>query len=184
MVNWYEIHSEQDAKALLDAFGWFHDGCIKELHVSTEYYVSPELGMAVSMGDDCTIRMLVQRQFNSPSAIELVFSGVTYFRLTRPTNYDSIIFEATIIVVNGKVYWADVGGWTLEKRSAEDCTLVEASQLIWRDASDWMGPDMRYGPRPETHGQLGPMVGRGTPISTEPRSNNWFLRIFKRLARR
>jgi hypothetical protein len=44
-MDWIEIKSSRDAKELLDTFGGFHDGCIKELKYIGGEYVSEDLSM-------------------------------------------------------------------------------------------------------------------------------------------
>ena len=81
--------------------------------------------------------------------MELVFEEVT--RLTvvpSPENYGSEIFEATLLVDDGLIYFADVADWS-PKSDDQDATWISAKKLKWRDASDWMGEELRYDvPRP------------------------------------
>ena len=98
-MNWKEIKTQADAEALMDLFGGFHDGCIREAHLWTDHYVAPDLSMMCPGKLDNRIRILVQRQFKNPAAIELLFEEVTRFNLApTPDNCDSIIFEATLLV--------------------------------------------------------------------------------------
>ena len=89
-MNWIELKEESDINDLLERFGYFHDGCLRERHMWTGTYVDEDLSMAVPFGElDTNVKMLFQRQYSNPSAIEFV---------PTPENYDSIITLATIAV--------------------------------------------------------------------------------------
>jgi hypothetical protein len=114
------------------------------VHIWTEHYVSEDLSMACQGQLDTHARMLFQRQYKPLSALELVFHQVLGFRLSpSPENYDSIIFDATLTLQDGVFCWADDFGLT---EGDEDTTWVTAKELWWRDASEWMGAELRYGP--------------------------------------
>jgi len=139
---WTELSDEQQIVALMEVFGDFHDGCVREIHVSTDQYVDRELNMHFDRRT--TVHMLVQRQFSDPSAIELRFEEVVALRVSPPRpNYDAVIMDAACLLRDGILYWADDGRWTPESQ-LEDCTWVAARRGWWRDASEWLGPDLRY----------------------------------------
>ena len=111
-MDWIEVKDSKDIEIILDEFGRFHDSCLKELYMWTESYVDEDLSMAVASGLDTEERILFQRQFRSPSAIELLFEGVTQFHISpSPENYDSIIYDATLIFHKGLFYWANQYDW-------------------------------------------------------------------------
>jgi hypothetical protein len=150
-IAWNHIASKADAEKLLDVFGGFHDGCLREAHVWTEHWVAPDLHMHCTGELDTRIRILIQRQFNAPSAIELLFEQVVTFHLQpSPHNYDSIIFDATLLLDSDTVYWADVGGWLPTASGRDRSTWIAAKKVSWRDASAWMGSDLRYGADDDT----------------------------------
>ena len=98
MLNWIELKEESDIKDLLEIFGYFHDACLKELYMWTGTYVNEDLSMAVPGELDTNVKILFQRQYSNPSAIELFFECVTVIHIVpTPENYDSIIREAIII---------------------------------------------------------------------------------------
>ncbi len=143
---WNRINSKSDIDNLLTVFGDFHDGCLREAHVWTEHWVTPDFHMHCTGELDTRICLLVQRQFRNPSAVELLFEQVVTFHLQpRPHNYDSIIFEATMLQDGDTFYWADVGGWSQTANNCDEATWIAAKKIAWRDASDWMGADIRYG---------------------------------------
>ena len=145
-MDWIEVKNQKDIQNMLDTFGGFHDSCLKELYMSTESYVGEELSMAVPSSLDTNVRILFQRQFRNPSAIELLFEGVTQLHiLPSPVNYDSIIYGATIILHNDLFYWANQSDWKPESNTLDTSSWIAATSLKWRDASSWMGEKNRYG---------------------------------------
>jgi hypothetical protein len=146
---WYQIRTQADADALLDRFGHFHDACLRELHLWTGHWVSLDLSMSCPGDLDVKIRALIQRQFTKPSAIEFYFEEVTRFNLVpTPQNYDSIIFSATLLVRDGQVFWSPEENWSPEMPNPTGDTYIAARRASWRDASDWLGSTLRYGPGP------------------------------------
>ncbi len=144
--NWTEVTDSDDVEVLLSTFGGFHDSCIKELHMWTGHFVDPDLSMRTSGDLDCNVRILCQRQWENPSAVELWFEEVTELHVSpSPLNYDSIILEATLEVNNGSIYWADDGDWSPGGDGNEKVTWIASRKLRWRDVSSWMGAAMRYG---------------------------------------
>lgn len=72
-MTWNALNSQSDLNALLQLFGRFHDGCLREAHIWTEHSVNSEMVMSVSGDLDTRVRLLIQRQWRDPSAIELLF---------------------------------------------------------------------------------------------------------------
>ena len=145
-VEWQPVQSVADIERLMSCFGGFHDSCLREAHLWTGYFVDHDLTMVCPGSLDVGLRMLFQRQFREPSAIEMLFEEVTAFYLAPSSeNYDAIIFEATLqLRPNGTFYWSDTPGGV---EHAIDRTWVAARRLSWRDATEWMGAQLRYGPR-------------------------------------
>jgi hypothetical protein len=98
------------------------------------------MAMAVPAGLDASIRLLVHRQWRDPSAIELLFEEVTHLNFAAPPeDHESIIFSASLVVREGELFWADVGGWDPEAPNNDNVTWVSAKRLRWRDASESPG---------------------------------------------
>jgi len=145
-MSWCVIKNQDDAASLMTLLGGFHDECLREAHLWTGHWVSKDLSMTCSDSLDNCIRILVQRQFKDPSAIELLFEEVTRFNLVpSPENYESIIFEATLLVQNGTIYWTPNVGWWPESPSRDEVTWVSAKRLRWRRV-EWLGAELHYGP--------------------------------------
>lgn len=146
-TTWNEVESHADIDHLMEVFGHFHDGCLREAHIWTETSVGSDLNMACAFDLDTRVRLLVQRQYDAPSAIELLFEEVIELHVhPSPPNYDSIIFDATMLLDGGIFYWADSGGWLRADANRNEATWIAARKVSWRDASDWMGEELRYGP--------------------------------------
>jgi hypothetical protein len=149
-MTWIEVSSQADLDELMDTFGSFHDGCLKEMRLWTETFVQPSLSMSVGLGWDHHARFLFQRQWATPSAIEIQFDEIRGINVApAPPNYDSSIFGATLLLLDSVFYWAEVGIWKPDDPDCNDVTWVAAGRMKWRDASEWMGETMRYGPQAE-----------------------------------
>lgn len=144
-VRWEVVRTQLDIEALMDRFGGFHDSCLREAHLWTGHYVDPDLMMACPGSLDTSIRMLFQRQYRNPSAIEMLFEEVTGLHLApAPENQDNIIFDAALeLQPDGTVYWSE---WVGGPKCSSEQTWITARKLSWRDASEWMGRELRYGP--------------------------------------
>ena len=145
-MDWIEVKDSKDIENVLDIFGGFHDSCLKELYMWTESYVDEDLSMGMWVELDTNVRILFQRQYRDPSAIELLFEGVTQFHIVpSPINYDSIIYDVKLILHKGLFYWADDYNWDPEDYTLDTNSWISAKSLKWRDASTWMGKQNRYG---------------------------------------
>ncbi|MDN4492989.1 hypothetical protein [Ureibacillus aquaedulcis] len=140
----FEVKDNKDIENLLNTFGGFHDSCLKELYMWTESFVNDNLSM--SPVPDTNVRILFQRQYRNPSAIELLFRGVAQFHIVpSPENYDSIIHDAKLILHKGLLYWADDNSWDPGNSILTETSWLSAKRLYWRDVSSWMGKENRYG---------------------------------------
>jgi len=145
---WRDLQNQNDLDILMNAFGWFHDSCIKELFMWTEHYVNEDLSMSLSADRDHKVRILIQRQYTNPAAIELMFEEVTQlFIVPSPEKYDSIILEATFLQKDGLFFWADDQNWDPDGQNKfATVNWISSKKVKWRDASDWIGKTLRYGP--------------------------------------
>lgn len=145
-MEWKELKDRNDINSLLVTFGGFHDSCLKELYMWTESYVDEDLSMSMSTDLDTNVRILFQRQYDSPSAIEMLFEGVTQFHIVpSPINYDPVIYEAKLFLHEGYFYWADDYDWESNNLTQGANSWISAKNLKWRDVSSWMGKKSRYG---------------------------------------
>jgi hypothetical protein len=127
----------------MQLFGSFHDACLHEVHLATGHYVEENLSMRADWRT--TVLMLFQRQFRDPSAIELRFEEVLGLHVSPPLpNYEAIIFHAAFFVRDGVYYWAESGNWEPGLSAHDETTWVAARKVYWREASNWLGPRLRY----------------------------------------
>ena len=141
---WNEIKNNQDIGHLLEAFGGFHDSCIKEAMVKTGRYVNQDFSMALPDPGHAVVRLLIQRQAGPLSTIELWFEAVHEYRLCEDDG-DGSIFDAAFFIKDGLIHWADYERWTPEKEVSSSITYIVSQRLKWRDRNDWLGNVERYG---------------------------------------
>lgn len=139
-MEWNEIKGNEDISRFLKMFGYFHDSCLKELLMWNDFYVGKDLSMAFGEGLDTKVRMLFQRQYANPSAIELLFEGVSECHLD---NY-GFIYDANLIFQDRTFYWANDYKWKPNDND-KDITWIASKKVKWRDVSQWMGDKRRYG---------------------------------------
>lgn len=142
---WHEICTEKDISFLMETVGYFHDSCLKELKYVSGAYVNADLSMH-PINDTRELKMIIQRQDESPSAIELVFSGLNYCKLF-PCNeqFTCEILDATLLWKDGDILWADCGDLRAEEVEKYSGTIISAAGLRWRAVSDWIGRGEVYG---------------------------------------
>ena len=147
-MNWQEIKTQADADALIVRFDGFHDSCIREAHIWTDSWVSPDLSMSVGVNLDTRVRLHIQRQWKNPMAIELLFEEVTRFNLApSPEDSDSIINYVTMIVLDGSIYWASARNWDPDNPDCNSYSWISARKLKWREVDGWLGEALQYGPK-------------------------------------
>ena len=156
MMNWNIIKTQADADALMRTFMGFHDSCIREAHLWTDLWVSEDSNMHLAVPTDNKLRLLFQRQWKNPSAIELLFEKVIRFNMVpAPDNNDPIIYDATLIAWDGEIFWADDCSCTPDNPNRDRYTWISAKKLSWHPV-DWLGPQLHYGPGdvevPDSHG--------------------------------
>lgn len=144
-MNWIELKEELEIRELLENYGYFHDGCLKEVHMWTETHVDDNLTMNAPSGLDTNVKLLFQRQFKNPSVIELWFEGITgIYILPTLEKFDSILFEAIILKQKDTYYWSD--DIDFDPNQIEyNISWISAKKLRWREKNDWLGKQNRYG---------------------------------------
>lgn len=141
---WNYIRNEQDISILMETACDFHDSCIKEIKYISGAYVDNDLAMH-PVNDLRVLKMIVQRQFDNPSVIELEFSELKYFRLTPcDEQYTCELLDATLLLKDDCVYWCDCGGLTIAELEQYSGTTVCASKVRWRAANEYIGAQEVY----------------------------------------
>ena len=134
MSEWQAVTSIAELNEFLSVVGGFHDGILKEVHWRNRDWIDEDLTMRPNSLADA--RMLVQRQWRSPSAVELMFENVWRMRLDTV----GFVFDS-----EGKEEMSsDLGEprrlLVLQIENSE----IAFERMKWRDASEWMGPDSRF----------------------------------------
>lgn len=144
-MEWKALKTEEDIADLLKTFMGFHDGVLKEIHLWNGYFVSEELRMGSGNGV-LNATVLFQREWKNPSAIEIQFDDVQRMNIVgiQPNEW-YMIFDSTLFCRDGLFYWADIDGWKASNPDSERTTWIAAKGIKWRDRSEWMGEDLRYG---------------------------------------
>ena len=141
MNNWIEISNNRDAEVLLEMYGYFHDSCLREIHIVTRESVGKDLAM--SFDGIIAATLLFQRQYENPSVIELMFQGLRQFNFNPddPKRYDSIIYDAYFKKVDSLFYWADHENWEIGEN---DAVWISGEKAFWRERPDLIGRVNRF----------------------------------------
>lgn len=141
---WNDISSEQDLSVLMETVCDFHDSCIKEIKYISGAYVDNDLTMH-PVNDLRILKMIIQRQFDNPSAIELEFLGLKYCKLSPcDEDYTCELLDATMLLKEGCVLWCDCGGLTETEMAQYSGTIVCASKVRWRVVNEYIGAKEVY----------------------------------------
>lgn len=135
MTDWNEIKNDSDIESLIELYGNFHDGCLREVHIVTEESVKKDLSMTFS--GQLTATLLFQRQYENPTVIELKFENVRQFNFNPPgPGYDSIIYDATFKKIDNLFYWASEDDWKL---GDNDAVWISGEKVFWRERPELIG---------------------------------------------
>lgn len=136
---WHEINSENDLIQFISDMSYFHDSCIKEMSYLSGAYVSENLSM-FPLNNSRVLRVLMQRQYEKDSMIEMEFQGLKFLKLFPvDEKYTCEILDSTMLWKDSFIYWCDCGG--LSKADVDDYTgtSICASKLRWRSIRNCMG---------------------------------------------
>ena len=141
---WNEIISENDLNGFMKMHYGFHDSCIKELKYISGAYVKDNLSM-YPVNDQRILKIIIQRQFENPSVIEMEFTGLKRLNLL-PTdeNYTCEILDTTMILNKDCIYWCDCGGLSEDDLESYEGTLICASKVRWRAVDEYIGQKEVY----------------------------------------
>lgn len=141
---WNSVSNEEDLSILMETVCDFHDSCIKEMKYTSGAYVGTDLAM-YPVNDLRILKMIIQRQSDDPSAIELAFSGLKYLRLSPcDERYTCEIHDATMLLTDGCVFWCDCGGLTAAEIAQYSGTVICAEKVQWRAVNEYMGEKEVY----------------------------------------
>ncbi len=127
--DWVQINSQGDANELMKIFGGFHDSVLESFSYKGESeMMNPNMDMK-HYGKRRSLSMIFHSGWYGK--IELCFDGVILMK-NKPAgdNYSDELFSATLLVKEGKVFWAeeDLGDIDLNY----DYSFVYAYNLRWR----------------------------------------------------
>lgn len=128
---WNDIRDEKTLEEFMESMDFFHDSCMKEMKYVSGAYVEEDLGM-YPVNDRRILNVIIQRQYEENSMIEMEFSGMKYLQL-KPVveEWTGEINDATMILKEDRVYWCDCwGGYRGDnKRIYGNCNLCRKSQM-------------------------------------------------------
>ncbi|WP_133259654.1 hypothetical protein [Pseudochryseolinea flava] len=135
MQDWKEIKDEKDIETLLDLYGHFHDGCLREVHIVTRESITKELSM--TFDGHLTATLLFQRQYKNPTVIELRFDNVEKLNFNPPASqFNSIIYDVTFKKVDNLFYWASEDNWEI---GDNDAVWISGESVFWRERPELIG---------------------------------------------
>ena len=141
---WNEIVNQDDIQGFMESFGYFHDGCIRELKYASNIFVNEELTICPA-DDGQVLKIIFQRQYESPKVIEMEFRELVRLQMCLEKEwYDSILFGATMIKKNGYIYWCDSDNLLDDDLVEYKGTLICASKVRWRIVDEYIGKDEIY----------------------------------------
>ncbi len=129
-----EIQTQGEMDRFFDLVGGFHDGLIKEVHFINDAYIDNKLSMIFNF--KYNMRILIQRQWAKPSAVELLLGDVLEMNLPR-NNYEIYTASGTVQV--------PVASGTPEITINLDGNVFVCRKMLYRDVSEWMGRESRFG---------------------------------------
>jgi len=141
---WHEIKDNNDILAFMDKMGYFHDSCIKEMKYLSGAYVNNDLSM-YSVNNRRVLKIIIQRQTETLSMIEMEFEGLKYLKLfPTDSTYTCEILDSTMFIKDDCIYWCDCA--RVEERNLEEYggTIICASKLRWRVIDECMGQNEFY----------------------------------------
>ena len=103
---WIALDTQAAINTFMETYGYFHDGCLVDLHYVSGTYVDPEdMGMQ-PCADKRSAILTFHRQFPDPCIIELRFDGIDTLVL-HPFSplYTSEIHEARMRLNDAKIEW-------------------------------------------------------------------------------
>ena len=136
---WKIISTNDEILRFMENVCYFHDSCMKEMHYISGAYVSDDLSMH-PLNNRRILRVVIQRQCENNSMIELEFQGIEFLKLFPvDEKYTCEILDSTMILKDGKIYWCDCGNISEPDLNNYEGTIICASNLKWRSVENHMG---------------------------------------------
>lgn len=133
-MSWNKIETNEEVKEFMKNINNFHDSCIKELSFSSGTYVDTDYSMI--MNTNPTIHLIIERQSNEFSSVELLLQGVTKFHLNIDLDATLEIIEANFYKKENFFYWfSDVD----DNTKKDEITWFSCKAVKWRERIDLLG---------------------------------------------
>ena len=141
---WEKISTNDEILTFMERVCGFHDSCIKEMSYVSGAYVDVNLSM-FPLNNRRVLRVLIQRQYEKDSMIEMEFQGLKYARLfPADENYTCEISDSTMFMKDGSIYWCDCGNVSESNLEDYTGTLICAARLKWRSIENHLGENEFY----------------------------------------
>ena len=141
---WNPIRNSEEIETFMEQMCYFHDSCIKELKYTSGAYVNCDLSM-YPINSSRILRVVIQRQHENNSMIELEFDGLKLLILSPiDDTYTCEIESSSMFFNNGYIYWCDHDCTDETELSKLDGTMICALKLRWRAIENHMGSEEYY----------------------------------------
>jgi hypothetical protein len=135
---WSKLTTDNDIQSFMILFDYFHDSCIKEIRYTSGAYVDANLAMQPN-NDKRIVNIIFQRQYKELTAIALRFMEIETLHLSPfGDDYTAEIFEATMFIKNGRIYWGDSAN-IKDNMNEYDGTWLCANRVEWRVIDECIG---------------------------------------------
>lgn len=131
-MKWKEIVTDADVQTFLEENLYLHDSCILRAKYTTSTRVA-ENGSMYPFNDRCLLTIELQQQRDGRSCITLRFQDVVVFHIQpRSGQYESIIYDTTLVKKGGLLYWTDFADAQVENPFQKiDFTAPEKDWGTW-----------------------------------------------------
>lgn len=141
---WEIISTNDEILKFMEKVCYFHDSCIKEINYISGAYVGENFSMH-PLNDRRVLRVVIQRQYENNSMIEMEFQGLKHLKLFPvDERYTCEILDSTMILKDGNIYWYDCGDLSEPDLDVYAGTLICASKLRWRSIENNLGEKEFY----------------------------------------
>jgi hypothetical protein len=141
---WETISTNDDILRFMERMCDFHDSCIKEIAYLSGAHVKENLSM-YPLNDRRVLRVVIQRQYEKDSMIEMEFQGLKCLKLFPvDENYTCEISNAAMFLKDGNLCWCDSADFSESDFHDDTGTFICASRLRWRSIEKHMGEKEFY----------------------------------------
>ena len=157
---WTPLDSQEAVDALVAKTYGFHDTVLREIAVSGETFVGPDLSISCPSHLEVSALLFVQCENRDLPGLELCCRGVSQLSLTpTPDGCDSIIFTGSLVressslrltleYVNRPLFSHGTGTLAALAAHGPSGLVLVAQSISWRPLLDALGDKPRYTCRP------------------------------------